>query len=445
MPISTLSTDLYQLTMMAGYFHRKVLDTRATFELFVRRLPPRRNLLVSAGLEQALVYLEQLRFRDEDIEWLRQQAAFARVPAAFFDYLRAFRFTGDVSAMPEGTPLFPMEPILRVSAPIAEAQLVETALLAIVNFQTTVASKGFRIVRAAAGRSVMEFGARRAHGLEAALLAARAAYLAGCDATSFVEAGKAFGIPLTGTMAHSWILAAPTEIDAFTSYAELFGQHAALLLDTFDVAAATTAIVESPLRPQGVRIDSGDLAAAARSVRDRLDRAGLTTTRIIVSGDLDEWKIDALVAAGAPVDTFAVGTTLVTSDDAPALGGVYKLVEIERGGVARGVMKRSEGKSTWPGRKQVWRVAADGIAVRDVIALDNEAGPPAAEALLKPVMRQGARTAPAVPLSESRDRCRRMTDALPSSLLRLEEAGGYPVQPSETLSASTYAGERARE
>jgi nicotinate phosphoribosyltransferase len=431
----TLSTDLYQLTMMAGYFHRDVLDTRATFELFVRRLPPHRNLLVSAGLEQGLAYLEQLCFTADEIEWLRHQAAFARVPAAFFDYLRAFRFSGDVWAMPEGTPFFPMEPILRVSAPIAEAQLVETALLAIVNFQTTVASKGIRIVRAAAGRGVMEFGARRAHGLEAALPAARAAYLAGCDATSFVEAGKTFGIPLTGTMAHSWILAAPTEIDAFTAYAELFGQHAALLLDTFDVDAATKAIVDSPLRPQAVRIDSGDLAEASRSVRDRLDRAGLTTTRIIVSGDLDEWKIAALVAAGAPIDTFAVGTTLVTSDDAPALAGVYKLVEIERGGAVRGVMKRSEGKSTWPGRKQVWRVFAQGMAVRDVIALD-EAGPPDAEALLKLVMRQGARAAPPISLQESRGHCRRMTDALPLSLLGIEPATDYPVQVSETLAAS---------
>jgi nicotinate phosphoribosyltransferase len=434
--MSTLSTDLYQLTMMAGYFHRGVLGTRATFELFVRRLPPRRNVLVAAGLEQALSYLEQLRFSADDIEWLRHHPAFAHVPAAFFDYLRAFRFSGDVWAMPEGTPFFRMEPILRVSAPIAEAQLVETALLAIVNFQTTVASKGLRIVRAATGRPVMEFGARRAHGLDAALLAARAAYLAGCEATSFVEAGKAFGIPLTGTMAHSWILAAPTEIDAFTSYAELFGQHAALLLDTFDVDAATKAIVESPLRPQGVRIDSGDLAAASRAVRQQLDRAGLTTTRIIASGDLDEWKIASLVAAGAPVDTFAVGTALVTSDDAPALGGVYKLVEIEDEGVVRRVMKRSAGKSTWPGRKQVWRIFADGMAVRDVIGFDDERGPAGAEALLRPVMRQGARTASAMSLEESRRYCRRMTDALSSSLLTLEETEHYPVQISDTLAAA---------
>jgi nicotinate phosphoribosyltransferase len=436
MPMNALSTDLYQLTMMAGYFHRKVLDVRATFELFVRRLPPHRNMLVSAGLEQALTFLEQLEFKADEIAWLRDLPVFARVPATFFDYLRSFRFSGDVWAMPEGTPLFPMEPVLRVSAPIAEAQLVETALLAFVNFQTTVASKAVRMVQAASGRTVMEFGARRAHGLDAALYAARAAYLAGCDATSFVEAGRRFGIPLSGTMAHSWVLAAPSELDAFASYASVFDKHTVLLVDTFDVDGATSAIADSPLRPQGVRIDSGDLAFASRRVRDRLDRAGLTSTRIIVSGDLDEWKIAGLVAARAPIDTFAVGTTLVTSDDAPALGGVYKLVELDEGGVIRRVMKRSEGKATWPGAKQVWRASDNGVALRDVVALEHEPGPPDAEPLLKLVMRQGVRTAPPTLLEESRQHCRRMADSLPQPLLGLEAAADYPVKPSESLAAA---------
>ena len=431
--MNALSTDLYQLTMMAGYFHRKVLDTRATFELFVRRLPRNRKLLVSAGLEQALSYLERLQFGTDEIAWLRGLPPLAGIPAAFFDYLRSFRFSGDVWAMPEGTPFFPGEPVLRVSAPIAEAQLVETALLAFVNFQTTIASKAVRIVRAAGECPVMEFGARRAHGLEAALFAARAGYLAGCDATSFVEAGRRFNIPLAGTMAHSWILAAASEREAFTSYASLFGEHTVLLLDTFDVDSATTTLIDSSLRPQGVRIDSGDLAAAARAVRDRLDRAGLTSTRIIVSGDLDEWKIAALVSAGAPIDTFAVGTTLVTSDDAPALGGVYKLVEIEAEGVARGVMKRSEGKATCPGRKQVWRLSTDG-AVRDVISLHDEPGPADAIALLQPVMRNGIRTHAATSLTDARLHCRRMVDALPQPLLALDGPADYPVQLSEALS-----------
>jgi nicotinate phosphoribosyltransferase len=447
MPMNALSTDLYQLTMIAGYFHREVLDVRATFELFVRRLPRNRNVLVSAGLEQALTYLAQLHFTADELAWLRDLPSFARVPASFFDYLRSFRFSGDVWAMAEGTPFFPMEPVLRVSAPIAEAQLVETALLAIINFQTTIASKALRIVRAAQGRPVMEFGARRAHGLDAALLAARAAHLAGCTATSFVEVGRQFGVPLTGTMAHSWILAAPSELDAFTSYADLFGEHTVLLIDTFDVDAATRTIVESPLRPSGVRIDSGDLAAQSRSVRETLDRAGLTSTRIVISGDLDEWKIAELVAAHAPVDTFAVGTTLVTSDDAPALGGVYKLVEIEDRGVTRQVMKRSEGKTTWPGRKQVWRISANGAAVRDVIALEGESfdssdcplaqhGPVNVTPLLQPVMRNGVRIPSATSLEESRHHCQHMTDALPPSLLTLESSTPYPVQPSAALAAS---------
>jgi nicotinate phosphoribosyltransferase len=432
MPTPAFSTDLYQLTMMAGYFRREMLPIRATFELFVRRLPRNRAFLVAAGLDQALDYLEALTFSGDDIDWLRHQSAFRRVPLSFFDYLSAFRFSGDVWAMREGTPFFPMEPILRVSAPIAEAQLVETALLAIVNFQTTIASKATRIVHAAAGRPVMEFGARRAHGLGAALFSARAAYLAGCVGTSFVEAGRTFGIPVSGTMAHSWILAAASEADAFTSYAELFDQHTVLLLDTFDVHAATKILIDAGLRPQGVRIDSGDLAAASRSVRELLDRAGLSSTRIIVSGDLDEWKITELVASAAPVDTFAVGTALATSDDAPALGGVYKLVELSEDGNVRRVMKRSEGKGTWPGAKQVYRSVEDSVAIGDVISLDGERPPVSAKALLEPVMRDGRRT-PQPSLEEARQHCRLATGELPSRLRALSAEISYPVERSATL------------
>ena len=323
-------------------------------------------------------------FSADEVKWLQQHPAFGHVAPAFFEYLRSFQFSGDVWALREGTPFFPMEPILRVSAPIAEAQLAETALLAIVNFQTSIASKAARMVHAADGRPVLEFGARRAHGLDAALLAARAAYLAGCSGTSFVEAGKRFGIPLSGTMAHSWILAAATEQQAFTSYAELFEGHTVLLIDTFDVHAATRTMIDAGLRPQAVRIDSGDLAAGSRAVRATLDAAGLTSTRIIVSGDLDEWKIADLIAAKAPIDTFAVGTALATSDDAPALGGVYKLVQLEENGQVRQVMKRSEGKGTWPGVKQVWRSAAGGVARGDTVALADEAPRPHAVALLSP-------------------------------------------------------------
>jgi nicotinate phosphoribosyltransferase len=433
MPTPAFSTDLYQLTMMAGYFKREMLPIRATFELFVRRFPSNRAFLVAAGLDQALGYLETLTFSEDDIDWLRHQPGFRRVPPAFFDYLSAFRFSGDVWAMREGTPFFPMEPILRVSAPIAEAQLVETALLAIMNFQTTIASKAIRIVHAANDRPVMEFGARRAHGLGAALFAARAAYLAGCVATSFVEAGRTFGIPLSGTMAHSWILAAPSEADAFTSYAELFDHHTVLLLDTFDVNAATKILIDAGLRPQGVRIDSGDLSATSRSVRDVLDRAGLTSTRIILSGDLDEWKIADLVASRAPVDTFAVGTALATSDDAPALGGVYKLVELTGRGVVRRVMKRSEGKGTWPGAKQVWRSEEGGVAIGDFISLDEEAPHSSAKALLEPVMREGVRVTPQPSLEDARRHCRQATGALPARLRGLAAEVSYPIERSPAL------------
>ena len=258
-----LSTDLYELAMMAGY-RRAGLTVPATFELYTRRLPPNRSFLIAAGLEPALDFLESLRFSPDDIAYLRALPQLAGAGQDFFDdYLPRFRFTGDVWAVAEGTPVFPPEPMLRVTAPLAEGQLVETALLALVTFQTTVASKAARVAAAADGRSVVEFGARRAHGLEAGVLAARAAYLAGCDGTSNVEAGRRYGIPVSGTMAHSWVLAFPDEEAAFRAYAASFGPHAVLLLDTFDSLAAARRVVSTGLRPSAVRLDSGDLAALA--------------------------------------------------------------------------------------------------------------------------------------------------------------------------------------
>jgi len=433
---NALSTDLYQLTMMAGYFQSGRHRAAATFELFVRRLPKNRSCLLAAGLEQALQYIEALRFTADEVAFIREQPAFDRIGPAFFDYLRDFRFTGDVWAMREGTPFFPNEPILRITAPLAEAQLLETALLAIVNFQTTIASKAHRIVQAAAGKPVMEFGARRAHGLEAALFAARAAYLAGSSGTSFVEAGRQFGIPLSGTMAHSWVLAAPREQEAFTSYAEMFDPHTVLLLDTFDVEAALHSAIEAGMRPAGVRIDSGDLLELSHTARRMLDAARLTSTRIIISGDLDEWKIQDMERARAPVDTYAVGTALTTSDDAPALGGVYKLVEIESGGITRPVMKRSAGKGTWPGRKQVWRRVEPGIAAHDVIGLSTESPPPSSMPLLELVMRDGQRTSPPVPLEDLRRNRAEMVAMLPAAFRELSTPVGYDVVQSTTLSVS---------
>ncbi|HMF62119.1 MAG TPA: nicotinate phosphoribosyltransferase [Vicinamibacterales bacterium] len=428
MPVSALATDLYQLTMIAGYLHTGRHRLRATFELFTRRLPPHRNCLVFAGLDQALDYLQDLRFGADEVAWLAELPVFRDAPAGFFEYLRSFRFTGDVWAMAEGTPFLPNEPVLRISAPLAEAQLVETALLAILNLQTTIASKALRLVDAAGNRPVMDFGARRAHGIDAALYAARAAYLAGCTSTSFVEAGRRFGIPLSGTMAHSWILAAETERQAFVDYADLFGARTVLLLDTYDVAAAAEVVVGSGLKPLAVRLDSGDLLSLARQVRKILDDGKLSATEIIVSGDLDEWKIRSLVAAGAPIDTYAVGTALATSEDAPAMSGVYKLVEAEGPNGMRPVFKRSAGKSTRPGAKQVWRVLDRGAAVKDVVALVTEPPPDGGDALLQPVMRMGTRLAESPALADLRAGCAERIAMMPRSIRELERNDDYKVE-----------------
>jgi nicotinate phosphoribosyltransferase len=349
MVLSALATDLYELTMVGGYFVAGI-SGRATFDLFVRQLPPTRNYLIACGLEQALDFLESLRFTAEEIEFLRHVPALAQLPSAFFDaYLPQFRFTGDVWAVEEGTPVFAYEPMMRVTAPLCEAQLVETALIAETMFPTSVASRAARVVTAAAGRPVMEFGARRAHGIDAGIRAARAAYISGFSSTSIVEAGKRFGIPLSGTMAHSWVMAFADEATAFRTYAEVFGD-AVLILDTYDAVAAAKMVATSGLRPKAIRIDSGDLVETSRQVRRIFDEHGLVDTTIVLSGDLDEMRIAEIVAAGAPIGGFGVGTAVSTSSDAPALSGVYKLAEIERDGHFVPVLKKSPGKRTFPGR-----------------------------------------------------------------------------------------------
>ena len=431
--MSILATDLYQLTMMAGYVESNRHEVPATFELFVRRFPRNRTCLIAAGLESALAYLESLRFSADDIEWLKATAPFPAVGTAFFDYLTTFRFTGDVWAMPEGTPYFPNEPLLRVTAPLAQAQLVETALLAIMNYQSSIASKAARIVRAAAGRPVMEFGARRAHGLEAALFAARAAFIGGCAGTSLVEAARLFDVPLSGTMAHSWVLAASSEREAFVRYADLFKDHTVLLIDTFDTVEAARLVVRLGLRPQAVRLDSGDLLALSREVRRILDEGDLRATRILASGDLDEWRITDLLAAGAPIDAFGVGTALSTSEDAPALSGVYKLVEIGEAGHSRQVMKKSTDKATWPGTKQVWRILHDGRAVEDIVSLASEPAPANGVPLLEPVMSGGQRRQATLPVRDLQDRARTMIAQLPEETLRLDAQPLYAVSQSAGL------------
>ena len=325
----------------------------------------------------------------DDVAYLRTVPALAGAGPAFFDeYLSRLRFTGDVWAVDEGVPVFAGEPLVRVTAPLAEAQLVETALLSTVLFQTMIASKAARVVEAAEGRAVIEFGGRRAHGAEAAMLAARAACLAGFQATSNLDAGRRFGLPVAGTMAHSWVLAQPDELTAFRRFVDLHGPRSTLLIDTYDPLAAARSIVEAGLRPGAVRLDSGDLGPLSRAVRATLDAGGCAGTQILASGDLDEHRIAELVGSGAPIDGFGVGTAVSTSWDAPSLSGVYKLVEIERDGAMTPLTKHSPGKTNLPGAKQVWRTGPPDAAAGDVIGLPDEAA--AGRPLLRPVMRRGA-------------------------------------------------------
>jgi nicotinate phosphoribosyltransferase len=439
---SALATDLYQLTMMAGY-EAMTPGTTCTFELFVRELPSERAFLVAAGLQQALDYLEGVHFTADEIAWLRTVPGLSQAPADFFDrVLPDFRFAGEVWAVDEGEIVFGHEPLVRVTARASEAQLVETALVAIITFQTSVASKAARVVKAAAGRPVIEFGSRRAHGLEAARLAARAACLAGCDATSNVEAARLFGLPVVGTMAHSWVMAFDDEMEAFRAYSRLFGSEAVLLIDTYDTINAANRIVQAGLTPAAVRIDSGDLTLVSRSVRAILDAGGLRATRILVSGDLDEHRISQLVGSLAPVDSFGVGTSISTVRDAPALGGIYKLVETERQGRVTPTLKLSTGKRTFPGRKQVWRVTDRGRALYDVIGLGTEMeqeGRP----LLKCVMRDGRRLEPSPRFVDvQRNAIERLAE-LPPSVTPLEGAIALPVTISPALDALARSAHRA--
>ena len=426
-----LLVDLYELTMAAAYFEHRI-DCRATFELFVRQLPPERAYLVAAGIESALEYLESLRFTGDDIQFLRNQPAFRTVSADFFEYLKTFRFTGEVLAIPEGSLVFAEEPILQVMAPVLEAQVVETYLLSVINFETLIASKAARVVDAARGRGVLEFGTRRAHGPEAGVRAARAAYVGGCVATSNVLAGSLYGIPLAGTAAHSWTQVFPTERESFEALLETYPEHAILLIDTYDsLAGAETAATLGRKLP-GVRLDSGDLLEKSRQVRAILDRHGHSAAKIVASGDLNEYKIEELLAHGAPIDLFGVGTDLATSRDAPTLSVVYKMVETERAGRTEYKTKFSDQKVHWPGRKQVFRFSRDGQFDHDVIARAGE-GFPDALPLLQPMMQRGRRIAPPLPLVEVRARTLANVARLPMRHRALREAAPYPVAKSPAL------------
>ncbi len=409
---SPLLTDLYQLTMLQAYYEREMTGT-AVFELFVRKLPEGRRFLVAAGLEQALDFLGGARFGEEELDWIGRSQLFR---PDFARRLAQWRFTGDVDAMPEGTLFFPDEPIVRVIAPMPEAQLVETRLLNLVHFQSVVASKAAHIRLAAPGKGLIDFGLRRAHGAEAGLLAARAAYVAGFDGTATALAAPRFGIPVFGTMAHSFVQAHASEAEAFAHFAAAFPENAVLLVDTYDSVEGVRRAAATPGRLKGVRLDSGDLDALSREARRLLDAAGHRDAIIFASGNLDEARVGALVAAGAPIDSFGIGTSLTTSADAPYLDAVYKLEEYE--GLPR--RKRSTGKATWPGRKQVWReTGPGGRFARDVVTVLGD--PQAGEALLVPAMRAGRRLGrPA--LAEARARCLDGLARLPAPAVEISPA-----------------------
>lgn len=437
-----LFVDLYELTMAQAYW-RDGMVGRAVFSLYCRKLPECRNFFLACGLDDALRFLENFHFSDAAIDYLRTLPGFTH---EFLNWLRGFRFTGDVWALPEGTPFFANEPILEIEAPIIEAQLAETFVMNQVHFQTVVASKAARVVHAAAGRPVVDFGMRRMHGTDAALKAARAFYVAGVVSTSDVLAGHLYGIPVAGTMAHSFIQAFDDELDAFLAFARAF-PTTTLLVDTYDTLEGVRRVVAlaqelgDEFRVSAVRLDSGDLAALAFASREILDAAGLHHVRIFASGGLDEYEIARIVESGAPIDAFGVGTRMGVPPDAPALDIAYKLTEYD----SRGRIKLSPGKPILPGRKQVFRVEEGGRAVGDVIARRDEAIP--GRALLVQVMESGRRLpAGRATLDEARARAAEELARLPDHVRGLDPADPpYPVRVSDRLLAdAAEAAERVR-
>jgi nicotinate phosphoribosyltransferase len=424
-----LFTDLYELTMLQAYCDEGMAE-EAVFDLYVRSLPRTRNFLVAGGLEQALEYLEELQFSPQSLDFLDSLKLFS---SSFLDQLARFRFSGQVRAVPEGTVLFPGEPLLEVTAPIPEAQLVETYLLNQVTFQTVIASKGARAVLTAQGRTLVDFGSRRAHGSDAGLKAARALYISGYDSTSNVLAGRLYGIPVAGTMAHSYIEAHDSELEAFRAFLRSYPETI-LLVDTYDTEAGVLKAADVARNMAGahvraVRLDSGDLSELAKRARRILDEAGLHDVGVFASGGLDEYEIRRLLSSGAPINGFGVGTAAVVSNDAPDLDSAYKLVSY----AGRPRLKLSTDKVTLPGKKQVFRRYRDGRMAGDLIALAEEQHE--GEPLLEEVMRGGRRTeAGTKTITAVRERARRQLETLPPSLRVLDQAPEpYPTGLSEGL------------
>ena len=431
---AALFTDLYELTMAQGYF-RQGMSSQATFSLFVRPSRVKRSYLVSAGLEDVLRYLEDFSFSGSAIDYLRSTSTFTD---DFLDYLGSLRFTGRVRAIPEGRIYFHNEPALEITAPIIEAQIIETLVINQVNLQSLIATKAARCLWAGRGKALVDFSLRRAHGVDAGMKAARSSYMVGFSSTSNVLAGKAYGLPIAGTMAHSFVTSFEREIDAFRAYAESFPDDTVLLLDTYDTVAAAAKATEVGRemearghRLRAVRLDSGDLLGLSRDVRRVLDEAGLDYVRVLVSGGLDEFQVDELVQAGAPIDAFGVGTRMAVSGDAPWLDMAYKLVKY----AGRPVLKLSTGKVSLADEKQVFRLRDDEGRLRgDVIGLSDETPPESgAEPLLETFMENGEMLAPPPAIEELRERFRIEFAALDDRFKVVKNPAKYPVRLSSRL------------
>ena len=434
---SALLTDWYQLTMLQGYLEQGMEET-AVFEFFVRKMPEHRGFFMSAGLEQLVEFLESLRFTSWELDWVEKSGQFSK---SLVEYLERLSFTGDLHAMSEGTVFFPNEPIARITAPLPQAQLVETRLINLLQYQTLVASKAARIVMAASGKPVIDFGLRRAHGAEAGLLAARASYLAGFAGSATVLAEPLFGVPMFGTMAHSFIQAHNMESEAFEHFAEAQPENVILLIDTYDtekgakkVVALAHRLQEKGITIKGVRLDSGDLIDHAFNVRRILDDGGLNHVQITASGNLDEYAIQKMITAKAPIDYLAVGTKMTASADVPYFDCAYKLQEY----AGRACRKKSEGKATWPGRKQVYRqYNQDGRIAFDILTTADDSQKD--EALIQPVMEAGKRLRSPVPLSQSREHASAQLACLPDSLRELHEGPTVEVKVSKAMQDLTQA------
>jgi len=430
---SPLLTDLYELNMIQAYLDRGE-NGEAVFEFFVRRLPARRSFLLAAGLADAIDYLTTLHFSDAEIDWLKSTGRFNQ---SLFDYLAGFRFTGDVHAIPEGSVCFPSEPLIRITAPLPQAQLVETRLINILHYQTLVASKAARMVLAAPGKILSDFGLRTAHGAEAGLFSARASYIAGFAGAANVLAGKRYGIPIVGTMAHSYVQVHDDEAQAFENFARARPEGVILLIDTYDTEQGARKVVELAPRLKadgitirGVRIDSGDLITNAHKVRRILDEGGLREVIILVSGGINEDILQGMMKARTPIDGFGIGVNLAASLDVPALDCAYKLQSY----VGRPKRKLSEGKATWPGAKQVWRTYdADGRMRGDILSLETDRQP--GEPLIVPVMRAGKLIASLPALAQIREHAARDLKRLAGPLARLESGFEYTVQVADALRA----------